>query len=125
MLFFVLAFAFSVLTSAVGTILIKIGSSKMPPIDLLSLKGLWAIMSNWYIFVGIILYGLSFPAYSFVLQKMNVSIAYPLFQGIGFATIVILSLLFLKETLTLWQFVGLLLILGGIVLLGTNGSAAK
>lgn len=114
---FVIAFLFSVLTSASGTIMLKIGSLKIGGINLLSSRGLWAMASNLYFVSGMALYVLSFPAYAYVLQKINANVAYPMFTGANFILIVFLSILFLKETVSWVQFLGMAFIIGGIILL--------
>ena len=113
----ILAFAVAVIVGSIGTILIKIGTNKMPAIGF-SFQSLWQIATNIYIISGIILYVASFPAYSYILQKMNVSIAYPIFTSLSFATVILISTIFLKESLTIVQILGLLLVVGGISLIG-------
>lgn len=117
-----LIFAIAVVANAVGTILIKVGSSKIAGISL-SPQSIWSIVSNLYIMSGIGLYAASFPAYSYILQKLSVSVAFPVFTSISFAAVILISSLFLKESLTVLQFFGLILVVGGIVLL--SAGAAK
>lgn len=118
----ILMFAVAVAANTLGTILIKIGSSKISSINL-SLGSIWSIMSNSHILAGIFFYAASFPAYSYILQKLNVSVAYPVFASAAFASVILVSSLFLKETLTILQISGLILIIGGIVLLATGAKA--
>lgn len=118
----VLIFAVAVAANAIGTILIKVGSSKIDGISL-SPQSVWSIVSNFYIMSGVGLYAASFPAYSYILQKLNVSVAFPMFTSISFAAVILISSLFLKESLTVLQFFGLILVVGGIVLL--SAGAAK
>ena len=117
----ILSFALAVIVGAAGTILIKIGTNKMPAIGF-SLQSLWQIATNIYIILGIILYVASFPAYIFILQKLSVSIAYPVFTSLSFAAVIVLSSLFFKESLTFFQIIGLLLVVGGVALLALNGA---
>jgi len=53
-------------------------------------------------------------AYGYVLSKMNLSIAYPLMTSIGFLIVTLVSWVFLKETITLIQIGGFILILLGV-----------
>ncbi len=117
----ILIFAATVVLNVIGTILIKFGSSKISAISF-SLASVWNILSNWHILLGIALYVGSFPAYSYILQKMSVSVVYPIFTSLSFAGVVLISVLFLKESLTLIQFAGLALVIGGIVLLSTGAA---
>ena len=54
--------------------------------------------------------------YAFALSRMNLSIAYPLIIGFSAIFLLILSYLILNETITLNNFIGILLILFGIFL---------
>lgn len=112
----ILIFAVAVVANAIGTILIKVGSSKIAGINL-SPASIWSVVSNIHIIAGASLYVASFPAYSYILQKMNISVAYPIFTSAAFAAVVLISALFLKESLTVLQFFGLVLVVGGIILL--------
>lgn len=112
----ILIFAIAIAANTAGTILIKLGSSRISAIDF-SLASVLNILSNWHILSGIALYAASFPAYSYILQKLSVSVAYPVFTSISFAAVILMSSLFLKESLTILQFFGLALVVGGIILL--------
>lgn len=116
-----LIFAVAIAANAAGTILIKLGSSKISAINF-SLASIGNILSSWHILLGIALYAASFPAYSYILQKLNVSVAFPVFTSISFAAVILISSLFLKESLTVLQFFGLILVIGGIVLLSTGAA---
>lgn len=112
-------FAVAVAMNAVATILLKIGSAKFT--DGFSLQIISDILKNYHILGGILLYVASFPPYVYIFSRMNVSIAYPIFTSLSFAMTIIIAAFFLKESLTIPQFFGLILVVGGIVLLATNG----
>lgn len=116
-----LVFAAAIAANAIGTVLIKIGTSKIPPVSL-SLTSLADIIFNFYILAGVGLYIFSFPAYSFILQKLNVSVAFPIFTSLSFVAVVLLSSFWLRESLTILQIFGLLLVVGGIVFLTFNAT---
>lgn len=113
-------FALAVISNAIGTISIKYGTSRIAGINLLTSSGIWSIFSNLYIMGGLALYGAGFPLYTFLLQKLNVSIAYPMFTSLSFAAVILIAAIFLKEGLTFLQICGLILVIGGIVLLATS-----
>ncbi len=117
----VLIFGAAVVINVIGTIFIKFGSSKIAAINL-SWASIGSIVSNWHILLGIALYAGSFPAYSYILQKMSVSVVYPIFTSLSFAGVVLISVLFLKESLNIAQFLGLALVVGGIVLLSAGAT---
>lgn len=111
-----LMFTLAVAGNAIGTILIKFGAGKIPSIAF-NAESILAILKNFYIVGGILLYAASFPAYNFILQKLNASVAYPIFTSLSFIAVISISSFFLKETLTVAQYFGLILVIGGIALL--------
>lgn len=66
------------------------------------------------ILLGVVLFGLALVAYSFVLSKINLSIAYPVMTSMGFLIVITVSALFFKETITPLQMAGFALILAGV-----------
>ncbi len=62
------------------------------------------------------LYGISFPIFATGLSRVRLSIAQPLFSATTFATATAVSLLLLKETISLPQALGMGAILAGIIL---------
>lgn len=117
----ILIFAAAIIANTIGTILIKLGSSKISDITF-SFASLRNIISSWHILLGVAFYAASFPAYSYILQKMNVSVAYPMFTSMSFAGVILVSTLFLKEELAVMQFLGLALVIGGIVFLSAGAT---
>lgn len=81
------------------------------------IKGL---LTNYWAWVGIALFGLAFVLYSVVLTKINLSIAYPVMTSLGLVIISVVSVLFFKEVITNWQMVGLLLIIIGVWLVSAG-----
>jgi len=114
-------FLLAIAGNAIGTILIKVGTGKIPSINF-SLDSIISILRNFYVLGGILLYAASFPAYNYILQKLNVNIAFPIFTSASFAAVIIISFFFLKENLTILQMLGLILVMGGITLLATGGA---
>lgn len=66
------------------------------------------------VILGIGFFGLALVAYSYVLSKVNLSIAYPIMTSLGFLIVILASVLFLKETITMAQILGFVLILAGV-----------
>lgn len=116
----VAAFIIGVSLNAGATILFKLGANRFP--TGFSLESVWLVLKNYYIWGGLLLYAISTPPYLYIFSKLKVSIAYPSFVSLAFAATIILAMLFLKESLTVLQIVGLVLVIGGIVLLATNGA---
>jgi small multidrug resistance pump len=62
-----------------------------------------------------VFYGISLAALVFVLEKMQVSIAYAVWASAGTALIAIIGILFFKEPVTLIKMLSILLIILGIL----------
>lgn len=112
----IIMFALAVGANAIGTILIKIGTGKIGDISF-SLASILDILKNIHILGGLFLYTVSFPAYNYILQKLNVNVAFPIFTSASFAGVIIISFFLLKESVSVLQAAGLFMVIGGIVLL--------
>src|SRR4030043_1474586 len=70
----------SILTAVVGQFLLKKGITILGPQEL-DLKTIWflikSIFTNFYIFFGLVCYGLSFLFWLLVISKIKLSEAYP------------------------------------------------
>lgn len=119
-MYIVLAFVIGVSMNAVATIWLKIGSADFP--TSFSFASLKTFFTNLYLWGGLLLYALSFPPYLYIFKNLKVSIAYPTFVSLGFAATIIIAFIFLKESLTILQICGLVLVVGGIILLATNSA---
>ena len=63
---------------------------------------------------GIGCFVLALVAYSYVLSKVNLSIAYPMMTSLGFVIVIFASWIVFKESITLVQMAGFVLILSGV-----------
>ena len=75
------------------------------------------IFKNIYLVSGLVLWGVAFLCWLFVLSKIKLNIAYPLANALNISLVVLGSVLFFKENFSLAQSLGLLLIIGGIFML--------
>jgi multidrug transporter EmrE-like cation transporter len=62
----------------------------------------------------VVLFGLALAAYSIVLSKINLSIAYPIMTGGGFLLVFLASAAFFKENISATHILGAVLILAGV-----------
>jgi len=69
-----------------------------------------------------VLYGLSFVMMPLVLKKIDVSIAYAIWAGMGTALIAAIGILWFKESATMLKLVSIILIIIGVVGLNLSGS---
>ncbi|MGB3974985.1 MAG: SMR family transporter [bacterium] len=76
---------------------------------------LTGVYLSWPFISGIVLFGLNLLCYTFALSKMQLSVAYPIMVGSGFAIIGVSSYYFFGERLTPVQIFGTLLILLGVI----------
>jgi len=67
------------------------------------------------------LYGICFFLLALALKKIDVSVAYAIWSGLGTALIAVIGILYFREPVTLLKIVGALAIIGGIVALNLSG----
>lgn len=84
--------------------------------DPYSAPALFQVLSNKFIILGLVIYGLSAIVWLGVLARWDVSKAYPL-VGLGFALTVLIGVL-IGEEVTLMRTIGVLLICLGVSLVG-------
>lgn len=70
-----------------------------------------------------IFYGLSLGALTLALKKIDVSLAYAVWSGMGTALIASIGILWFKEPITAWKFISLALIIIGVIGLNLSGGA--
>jgi multidrug transporter EmrE-like cation transporter len=78
------------------------------------------LLRHWVILVGLGCFALNVVLYSFALQKLPISVAYPVMTIVGFAIIVVVAGSLLNERLTLLQWVGIAAILAGVTLVAKD-----
>jgi len=75
-----------------------------------------------YFLLGITCYAVNVIVFVKALEGMPLSIAYPVLASLGFALVVLASMMLFDERLSALQWAGLALILCGIVLLVSKGA---
>ena len=113
----------SVSLSAFAQIALKHGMSATATRDAMSAGGLQAIaviLSNTFVLLGLVLYGLSMVFWLGVLSRIDVSQAYP-FVGLGFLLTMAFGVLLLGEAFSIQRSVGTLLVLAGVLLVARSG----
>jgi multidrug transporter EmrE-like cation transporter len=106
-------FAISIILNALANILMKAGALK-PKESNQIFEVFINMATNPVIIAGIICFALGLAAYNYVLIKINLSVAYPINTSLGFVLVVLVSWLFLKETITPVQIGGIGLIIVGV-----------
>ncbi len=70
----------------------------------------------------VVFYGLSLTFLTLSLKKLTISIAYAVWSGVGTTLITLIGVLWFKETLSIFQIIGIILIVVGVILLNFYGS---
>jgi multidrug transporter EmrE-like cation transporter len=75
-------------------------------------------MAVYYLLFGValVLYGASFPLFATALGRIKLSVGQPVFSATTFLVSTAVSLLLLKEAISLLQGLGMVVILAGIVM---------
>lgn len=114
----VILFALYVCLSAGGLILFKMGAGDM---SIHVTSAIFSIQFSWKMILGIVCYGCSFILWLVVVSKMNLSIAMPLSVGIVNVLVLLGSLVFLGETVTVAQWIGVGIVVIGLAIINMGG----
>lgn len=101
--------------SATGLTLIKMGLEKNS--TLLLDKGGFNLSLSWVVVLGAVLYVGSFLLSMVVMKGMNLSLFYPLSAGLIYIIVCVLGFLVLKEKISTYQLIGMVVILAGIIVM--------
>ena len=80
------------------------------------------LLRHWEVLAGLVCFGLNVVFYAYALQKLPISVAYPIMVTTGFAIIVTIAGWKLHEKLTLSQWIGVVTILIGVGLVAKDAS---
>ena len=64
-----------------------------------------------------VFYAASFALLTLVLKKLDMSVVYAIWSGLGTALIALIGFMYFRETVTLMKIAGILFIIAGVVLL--------
>lgn len=116
-LFLIVALIFN----ASANILIKIGAVRLGEIRGMSVTDLmFKLATNYFLIIGLFCFVFNLLFYVIALTKINVSVAYPIMTTGGFLAISCFSFFYLKESITITQIIGIVLIVIGITLVAYN-----
>ncbi len=104
-----------VLTTSLGLVILKLGTSAGVPVSYLNGKLHFNI--NLYTISGLILYALSFALYIYLISKYDLGYIIPLAAAFVYILIFIASFIIFKEVFTITKIIGIALILGGLIFL--------
>ena len=70
-----------------------------------------------------VFYASCFSFLSLALRKIEISVAYAIWSGLGTALIAVVGVVFFRESMSATKVAGLVLVIAGVVLLNLGGSA--
>jgi small multidrug resistance pump len=97
---------FAILSEVAGTTCMKLSAGFSKPIP---------SMLMW------VFYGVCFYFLTLTLKKVDVSVAYAIWSGVGTALIATVGILYFREPMSLLKVVGIIAIIGGVVALNISG----
>ena len=103
------------LLSVGGLTLVKLGSEN--PLALEIAKNSFSVKAGWVTIAGLLLYIASFLLYMRLVAQNSLTYLMPVSQGVVYVLTLLVSLLVLREKLSIYQWAGWLLILGGLILM--------
>jgi multidrug transporter EmrE-like cation transporter len=129
MLKYVIALVVALSLNAAANLLIKFGMRAIDlemattggsPLDGGMVGLVRLLLRHWVLLLGLGCFALNVVFYAFSLQKLPISIAYPVMVTTGFAIIVTVAGVVLKERLSVMQWVGVAAILIGVTLVAKD-----
>jgi len=78
------------------------------------------VLRHWVLLAGLVCFGLNVVFYAYALQKLPISVAYPIMVASTSAIILGVAAVLLHERLTLWQWIGVAAILAGVFLVAKD-----
>lgn len=109
MIIYILAY---LLLSTFGIVFIKLGSEFN---TITFTKNVLGIQMSIYTVIGLLFYIVSFFLWVIILQKYNLSYISPILTGIAYILIAISSVVVLHESISLYQGIGMGVILIGVI----------
>jgi small multidrug resistance pump len=107
------------ITTSLALIFLKLGTTNVgSPIAFVNNK--LALNLGYYSVAGILLYGLSFLIYTYLVSKYDLGYIIPITTALVYILIFIASFVIFKETFTTLKILAIALILVGIVLLNVS-----
>lgn len=104
-----------IVTTSLGLIVLKLGTSKGLPISFVDNKLVFNI--NLLTVTGIMLYGISFMTYIYLLSRYDLGYIIPLVSAFVYIIIFVASYFIFKESFTPAKIAGITMIVVGLILL--------
>lgn len=112
---------FVVAFNVMGHVFLKAGMNQVGSITPSALLANFSkIFGNLSVLVGLFCYVSSVSGYLVLLSKTDISVAYPIVTSLAYGGIIIISLLIFREPFSTIKWLGLALILVGVILVGAK-----
>ena len=109
----------AIILNVCGHLFLKAGMNKIGAISVDQLLLSFSkIFTTPYVILGLLSYVSSVAMYMVVLSRVDISYAYPLMMGLGYVLIVLFSWQIFAEPFSTFKWIGIVLILMGVFLLG-------
>ena len=109
----------AIILNVCGHLFLKAGMNKIGAISVDQLLVSFSkIFTTPYVILGLLSYVSSVTMYMVVLSRVDISYAYPLMMGLGYVLIVLFSWQIFAEPFSTFKWIGIVLILIGVFLLG-------
>jgi len=102
-------------SNASASVLVKLAMK--PPRSFPSLREPMAALGNWPFWLGLALYGVAFMLYAAALARLPLNVAHPVLTAGAVAAVAICSYVIFKEPFYWSTFIGILLVIVGVVLI--------
>ena len=116
----IIALVFALIANATANVLIRWGMKDLQLNLAEPVQMVRGILLNGRVMGGIVLFAANVLAYAFALNKLRLSVAYPVMTSVGLVIVMVLSYALLGERITGLQLVGTALILGGVALVASQ-----
>lgn len=105
-----IALGISIISEIFGTTMLKLS------------EGFTIVLPSIAVIIG---FGLAFYCLSLCLKTIPLSLAYAIWAGVGTAITAVIGILLWQDPFSILTFIGILLIIGGVVLLNASNSPEK
>lgn len=118
-------FAIGITIGSAGGILMKFGASQVGQLSVYSLAGFleysFRLFSNWAVLLGFMAYFGSGVIWTYLLSRLPVSFVQPIL-ALTYVLTPILAVIFLNESVPTLRWVGILIIIIGVVIVARSAS---
>jgi drug/metabolite transporter (DMT)-like permease len=104
-----------VLTTTLALIVLKLGTASGPPMSIVNSKLHFNV--NIYTVGGIVLYGISFLTYIYLISKFDLGYIIPVAAAFVYILIFVASYFIFKEVFTATKILGITLIVVGLIIM--------